>query len=139
MNKQIREDGFLEIPQTADLALEVWAASLPGLFIQAARGLYSLMHLSNTKGRVVARKINLEEIDLENLLVSFLNELLADIQQNKSVYDQMDLVIDHFSLMGELTGKKTGGCNREIKAATYHDLKIVEKVSGYKTTITFDI
>jgi SHS2 domain-containing protein len=139
MDVQDQENGFMEIPHKADLALEVWASSLSGLFTQAARGMVHLMQISSSTSKVADRKINLEEIDLENLLVSFLNELLADIQQNGCSYDQMDLEINHFSLKGKLTGKKIGGFNREIKAATYHDLKIVEKISGYKTTITFDI
>jgi SHS2 domain-containing protein len=139
MDVQNQENGFIEIPHSADLALEVWASSLPGLFTQAARGLYDLMQISGANKKVAKREINLEEIDLENLLVSFLNELLADIQQNESSYDQMDLVIDHFSLKGKLTGKKIGRFNREIKAATYHELKIVKKGSGYKTKIIFDI
>jgi SHS2 domain-containing protein len=139
MDVHDQENGFIEIPHSADLALEVWASSLPGLFTQAARGLYGLIQITGTKRKVVKREINLEEIDLENLLVSFLNELLADIQQNESSYDQMNLVIDHFSLKGKLTGKKIGRFNREIKAATYHELKIVKKGSGYKTKIIFDI
>jgi SHS2 domain-containing protein len=139
MDVQNQENGFIEIAHSADLALEVWASSMPGLFTQSARGLYHLIQLSSARGRVAIREINLEEIDLDNLLVSFLNELLADIQQKESMYDQMDLVIDHFSLKGKLIGKKIGGFNREIKAATYHELKIVKKGSGYKTKIIFDI
>jgi SHS2 domain-containing protein len=139
MDVQSQENGFIEIPHSADLALEVWASSLHGLFTQAARGLYDLMQISGANRMVAKREINLKEIDLDNLLVSFLNELLADIQQNKSSYDQMDLVIDHYSLKGKITGKKIGSFNREIKAATYHELKIVKKGSGYKTKIIFDI
>ena len=139
MDVQNQENGFIEIPHSADLALEVWSSSLPGLFTQAARGLYDLMQISGANRMVAKREINLKEIDLDNLLVSFLNELLADIQQNKSSYNQMDLVIDHYSLKGKLTGKKIGGFNREIKAVTYHELKIVKKGSGYKTKIIFDI
>ncbi len=139
MNVQNQENGFIEIAHSADLALEVWASSLPGLFTQAAKGLYDLMQISAAKRKIAKREINLKEIDLDNLLVSFLNELLADIQEKESKYDQMDLVIDHFSLKGKLTGKKIGGFKREIKAATYHELKIVKMESGYKTRIIFDI
>jgi SHS2 domain-containing protein len=139
MDVQDQENGFKEIPHSADLALEVRASSLPGLFVEAARGLYSLMQLSCAKGKVVLREIKLEEDDLENLLVSFLNELLADIQQNEIIYNRFNLKIDHFSLQGKLTGRRNGGVKREIKATTYHELKIIKIGSGFKTTITFDI
>ena len=133
------KDSFLEIPHSADLALQVWAASLSGLFIQAARGMVSLLRIDNSEGSEVYRKIELQEIDLENLLVSFLNELLNDLQQNKKVYDQFRLEISHSELTGNLTGKTICGVGREIKAVTYHDLRIVKTKIGYQTTIVFDI
>jgi SHS2 domain-containing protein len=117
----------------------VRAASLPGLFIQAARGLYSLMRMENHGGRQVSRKMVLQEIDLENLLVSFLNELLVDVQQNGKVYENLQLEINHFSLKGNMIGKKNCSFGRELKAVTYHDLKIIKITSGYKTAIVFDI
>ncbi len=133
------KDGFLEIPHSADLALQVWAASLSGLFIQAAKGMYSLFHIENNEGSEVYRKLDIQEIDFENLLVSFLNELLVDLQLNKKIYDQFRLEINHPALIGDLTGKKISGVGREIKAVTYHNLKIVKTKSGYQTTIVFDI
>ena len=133
------KDGFLEIPHSADLALQVWAASLSGLFIQAARGMYSLLRIENHEGSEVYRKMELQEIDSENLLVSFLNELLNDLQQNKKVYDQFHVEINQIALICDLTGKTICGVGREIKAVTYHDLKIVKTKIGYQTTIVFDI
>ena len=134
-----QKNGFLEIPHSADLALQVWAASLSGLFIQAAKGMYSLLRIENHKGSEVFRKLVMQEIDFENLLVSFLNELLNDLQQNKKVYDQFRVEINHPALIGDLTGKTISGVGREIKAVTYHDLKIIKTKSGYQTTIVFDI
>jgi len=139
MNVQNQEDGFLEIPHSADLALQVWAASLSGLFIQAAKGMYCLLRIENHEGSEVFRKMDMQEIDFENLLVSFLNELLVDLQLNKKVYDQFHLEINHPELIGDLTGKKISGVGREIKAVTYHDLKIAKTKSGFQTTIVFDI
>jgi SHS2 domain-containing protein len=130
MGIQDQKDGFFEIPHSADLALEVRAASLPGLF---------LMRMENHGGRQVSRKMVLQEIDLENLLVSFLNELLVDVQQNGKVYENLQLEINHFSLKGNMIGKKNCSFGRELKAVTYHDLKIIKITSGYKTAIVFDI
>jgi len=97
------------------------------------------LRIENHEGSEVFRKLDIQEIDFENLLVSFLNELLNDLQQNEKIYDQFHLEIDHLALMGELTGKKISGVGREIKAVTYHDLKIIKTKSGYQTTIVFDI
>jgi SHS2 domain-containing protein len=139
MNFSNPKDGFLEIPHSADLALQVWAADPSGLFIQAARGMYGLLRIENDEKIKVTRKLDIREIDLENLLVSFLNELLNDLQQNHQVYDQFHLEIDQSILIGELTGKMIRSVGREIKAVTYHDLKIISTKSGVQTTIVFDI
>ena len=139
MDIQNQMGGFLEIPHSADLALKVWAISMSGLFIQAARGMYDLLRIEDHEGRELCRKMELQEIDLENLLVSFLNELLNDLQQNKKFYDQFHLEINQKTLIGDVTGKKISHIGREIKAVTYHDLKIVKTRSGFQTTIVFDI
>ncbi len=139
MDIQNRTDGFLEIQHSADLALEVWASSLPGLFTQAARGLYGLLQVESHIGSQISRKLVLQEIDLENLLVSFLNELLVDAQHNKKVYENLQLEINHFSLKSYMIGIENCSFGREVKAVTYHDLKISKLTSGYKTVLVFDI
>jgi SHS2 domain-containing protein len=139
MDTQIQKDGFLEIPHSADLALKVWAASFSGLFIQAAFGMYSLMRIENHKRNDAYRRFDIRENDIENLLVSFLNELLNDLQQNKKIYDQFRLDINQIALIGDVTGKTISSVGREIKAVTYHDLKISMTGSGVQTKIVFDI
>ena len=139
MDFQNREDGFREMPHSADLALQVWAANLTGLFTQATKGMYTLLRIKRSKGSKVHRIVEFHEIDFENLLVSFLTELLNDLQQNKKVYEQFQLDINHLSLIGNLYGRKIKGIGREIKAVTYHNLKILKTRSGYRTTIVFDI
>jgi len=134
-----QSNGFIEIPHSADLALQVWADSLAGLFIQAAKGMYSFLRIDYQKSDQISRKMDIQEIDLENLLVSFLNELLVDLQQNKKIYNQFHLEINCHTLIGDLTGKEISNVSPEIKAATYHDLKIIKTKSDYQTTIVFDI
>ena len=68
--------GFREIAHTADWELEVWAPDLPGLFEQAARGMYSLMGVRLLPTPRQSRTLELDAFDGESLLVRFLEELL---------------------------------------------------------------
>ncbi|NLE76562.1 MAG: archease, partial [Chloroflexi bacterium] len=70
------EGWFEETAHTADLALRLQAATLPGLFAAAARGMFSLMaDLTPVQPRV-KRALEVTGLDAEMLLVEWLNELL---------------------------------------------------------------
>ena len=70
------DSGFEELSHTADLAVRVWATSLPTLFIAAARGMYVLSGVKPSSGPRLTRLFSVEAIDNENLLVLFLSELV---------------------------------------------------------------
>jgi SHS2 domain-containing protein len=139
MNSAYPKNGFCEIPHRADLALKVWAADLPGLFIQSAQGMYSLMGIQVMDNSRQTRKIIFRESDYESLLVSFLNELLSEAQQEAVVYDTFHFDLNHFEITADLIGSRVNRIFRDIKAVTYHDLRIHKTRSGYETQIVFDI
>src|SRR5262245_17364275 len=65
------------IDHTADLGIEVRAASLPELFEDAALAMFDLLtDLSRVEPKV-ARRIDLSGVDREDLLVGWLAELLS--------------------------------------------------------------
>jgi SHS2 domain-containing protein len=128
MNGLDPNNGFCEIPHRADLALKVWAADLPGFFIQSARGMYSLMGIQDLDNLKVTRKFIFGETDYESLLVSFLNELLSEAQQKAAVYDTFHLAFNHFELIADLIGSRPRRISRDIKAVTYYGLKIQNQI-----------
>ena len=65
---------YEEIDHTADYAIRVRGLDLPGLFIEAARGMNALT-AGAAVGPAVSREIHVEASDLEALLVSWLEEL----------------------------------------------------------------
>ena len=64
-----------EIEHTADLALHLWAADLPDLFATAARGMFSLFVVTDD-ALVETKSLTLAALDVETLLIDWLNELL---------------------------------------------------------------
>ena len=89
----------------------------------------------------IKSKIAVESIDLDSLLVDFLNEVLYLSQVNKEVYN--DIKFRKFTdkrLEGELTGNKIELFGEDIKAVTYHGLEIKKNKQGlWEVTVLFDI
>jgi SHS2 domain-containing protein len=131
--------GYLEISHTADWALKVWAPDLPGLFEQAAHGMYALLQIQLQPGGRYSCPVDLDADDAEGLLVSFLSELLYLSEQEGLGFDDFDLEIDEGHLSGEMLGAPVESQGKEIKAVTYHNLDIQKTEHGLETTIVFDV
>lgn len=138
------EKGFEVLDHTADIGISVYGADLKELFANAALGLFSLMaELADVKENL-QRQLKLSAEDEEGLLVHWLNELIY-------IFDVEHIIFKRFEI-DKLTGSQlTARCfgeqmkpgqhelKREIKAATYHMLRIDEGSDGYKVKIIFDV
>lgn len=131
--------GYREIDHTADWELEIWAPTLPELLEQSALGMYHLTGIKPTSGLHNSHSISLQFDDPETLLVDFLNELLFLIESEDLVINQFDLRIEADTLLAVLSGVKIDSLDKEIKAATYHQLAIRETGQGLLASIVFDV
>lgn len=131
--------GFKEIEHTADWALEVWAPDLSSLFTQAAKGMYWLMDVDLAPENRVERVIELEGTDSEDLLVAFLSELLYFGENEGLAFDRYDVTVDGDSLRAHCQGAPVLRQSKEIKAVTYHNLKIRQTPEGCQVVIVFDV
>lgn len=132
--------GFRENAHTADWELEVWAPDLPGLLEQAARGMYTLSGIQLKPGIAQSRTITLQAADVEGLLVRFLTELLWLEQEQGLGFDAFSIVVDdHYHLRAELQGYPLSHLEKEIKAVTYHNLKVSHTSQGLSVKIVFDV
>mgnify|MGYP001821638546 CR=1 FL=1 len=141
---------FRELDHTADRALRVWGKGLPDLFVGAARGMCSLMGDLEDLVPKVWRTIRLESSDREALLVEWLNELLYLVETEGLLFldFRIEAVTDsemaRAGVAGAMMVAHVGGAvapvtRAHIKAATFHDLKLVEDAVGWSTVITFDV
>ncbi|HEX9017892.1 MAG TPA: archease [Anaerolineaceae bacterium] len=131
--------GFIEIEHTADWALKITAADLPELFTLAARGMYWLMHLSLVDAPRITRSLDLDGVDNEALLVTFLSELLYLNESEGLAFDDFELSFQAAHLRAVLHGAPAAGQKKEIKAVTYHNLAIRPTENGLEATIVFDV
>ena len=131
--------GFREISHTADWELEVWAPYLPRLFEQAARGMYLLMGVRLQPAGRQSRTLELSAADGESLLVSFLDELLYIQNAYRLGFDVFQIDITGWDLRARLEGAPLESMGKEIKAVTYHRLKIRSDEGQYMVSVVFDV
>jgi SHS2 domain-containing protein len=131
--------GFREIEHTADWQLNVWAPDLTGLLEQAARGLYSLAGARLEEGPRSVRILEIKAEDAETLLVRFLSELLYIEEQENLGFDEYDFNLRDKTLTAQLSGAQLASWSKEIKAVTYHNIKVRSSHQGLEVNIVFDV
>lgn len=134
-----KSSGYREIEHTADWELEVWAPDLSGLLEQALRGMYALAGIQLLEEPILTRSLTITVNDKEEMLISFLAELLFIVEDEGIGFDKLDLKFRKNTLVANLTGAPIAEQMKEIKAVTYHNLKIVKTDEGYRTAIVFDV
>ena len=133
---------FRELDHTADLAIEVWGEDFPSLLVHAAEAMFALQGMPRAAEQTVRRRVELDAPDRETLLVDWLNELLYLSETHGEVYTAFELAEvsgTGAALRATVVGQKGYPTKREIKAATFHDLRIVEDSGELRTRIVLDV
>jgi len=135
---------FRAIDHTADIGLLIKGKNKEQLFAEAARGMFSIVAGGRINGKLKVKSLKLEVTGptLEELLVSFLNELLYLAEKEKVIFNRFEVEIkkikNRFYLQGRIK-ENSQVPKREVKAATYHNLKVEKKDNFWQTTIIFDV
>ena len=131
------------LDHTADIRMEVCGQSLEELFINAARGLASLLQCESHDTPSHSLTVDLQAGDREELLVAWLREILY--HHHASGFSFGDAHIRDLSdkrIVADLVSGKTGADAKEdleIKAVTYHGLAVEPTDDGFVARIVFDI
>lgn len=131
---------YQEIEHTADRALKVWGRELADLFAGAACGMYGMM--ADIDGLVATgwREISLEGLDHEALLVDWLNELLFVTEAEGLLFVDYQIAdVTEQAIVARAGGVPGEVTLADIKAATFHDLAVVQGEDGWTTVVTFDV
>jgi SHS2 domain-containing protein len=135
------------IEHTADIGIRVKGKDLKELFQNTALAMFDIM--AEKSSQFAVRSSELKNItikqkadNLEELFVNWLNELLSlssakelifsDFKINKLDENNLDIIA-----IGE--DIKNYKVNTEVKAATYHQLKIGQTKSGWQAEVIFDV
>lgn len=129
---------------TADLGLRVTAPDLNTLFAEAGCGLFSMV-VENLED---VRPVRLQEFriagaDREYLLFDWLNELLYVCDTERLAFSQFDVNVADSGLTAVARGEPLDPARHrlthEVKAITYHHLKLEQSAAGWLAEVIVDI
>ncbi len=132
---------FLE--HTADVKFEATGRTLGGVFESSAKALFATIVNLDKVEATEEREIRVSAENIEDLLHDWLAELLFLFETEGLVFSEFKANVDDKKLeaAGTAKGERLKGehaLHGDVKAITYHELK-VEKKDGYKATVILDV
>jgi SHS2 domain-containing protein len=129
---------------TADLGLRIRAADLNTLFAEAALALFStLVEELDTIAPARHLDVAIAGSDREYLLFDWLKELLYHFEVEHLLLSRFSVQIDADGLQGSAWGesfdRKRHELSHEVKAITYHGLRVEETADGWLAEVIVDI
>ena|SRR5581483_8531114 len=129
---------------TADLGLRVSANSLEELLKEAAQGLLAMLVANPDAVRPVQEKtIQVSGEDSSYLLFDWLSELLYAFETEKLLFSDFELQLSSHDLSavcrGEPMDPTRHQMEHEVKAITYHGLKVGQAANGWRAEVIVDI
>jgi SHS2 domain-containing protein len=129
---------------TADLGLRVRAADLNTLFGEAAACLFSaVVEDLDTVEPVIAVNIELTGGDREFLLFDWLRELLVRHDTERMLFARFAVTVHDTGLnataWGEVIDTARHTLSHEVKAITYHELRVEPTADGWLAEVIVDI
>ncbi len=131
----------------ADVGIRGTGKTKEEAFAECAKAMFSVMVDLETLGSEEKFDIEIETNDLESLLVDFLNHLLYLRDVNETMFSKFDLYIindgDEWKLNGKVFGEKVNkekhDIKSDVKAASYHQLKVEEKDGEWLAQCVVDV
>ena len=136
--------GFRLSPTTADVAIETWGPDAKDIFLEAIRGLFSVMCDPGTvePRRSIPCRVSGE--NAEDLFFRWLNEaiylheihgfLACDVRISRWTNTQVEGL-----LIGEEVDPERHALGLEVKAVTLHRLKVVHEPGGWRAYVIVDV
>jgi SHS2 domain-containing protein len=132
------------LSHTADLGLRIWGESREELFENAGAALTAVLTDRRRLRRQKTAEILLEALDLEALLVAWLNHLLYLYDVDAFLgreFQILQLSAQHLraKARGDYFDPSRHVARTLVKAATYHHLEIVNFNGGWQATVILDL
>ena len=136
---------FETFDHTADVGLRVTAPDLPSLFAEASRALVAAMLGADTDVNETRRlEIFLEAPDLVDLMHDWLAELHFYFETERFVCSRADVTVSEDGKLaavafGETLAPACHEIEMEVKAVTYHGLKVERGGEGWLCEVILDL
>jgi SHS2 domain-containing protein len=135
---------FETLNHTADIGIIAYGKDISEVFINAAKGFLSLVIDPKEVSNKETHDIEVAAADREALLLNWLNELIYLLGAKEVLLKDFKVIeITDLKLKVQASGEKIKKNKhhfmREVKAATYHKLKIEQTAEGWRAQVIFDI
>ena len=133
------------LEHTADAEFIAYGRTLDEAFVNAARAMCALVVDPEKVKPAAVREIDIMADSLENLLYDWLSELLYLMDVELLVFSRFEVAIapdGQQRLTGRAYGEKAGPQHEialDIKAVTYHDLRVEKRNNTYEAQVLLDI
>ena len=132
------------LEHTADIGIRVKARDLGGLFKSAGLAIFEISaERLPTKDKEQHKIIiNQKAESVEELFINWLNEILSLSAVEGLIFTDFKIAqIDEHYVEAIALGSdiKNYKLNTEIKAATYHTLKVEKTAAGWQAEVIFDV
>lgn len=129
---------------TADLGLRVRAPDLNTLFREAAECLFSAVVEDISAIRPnLSVSVSVSASDREFLLFDWLRELLREADEGGLLFGRFEVTVADLTATGTAWGEPLDPARhallREVKAITYHELKVEQTADGWLAEVIVDI
>jgi len=127
---------YLRIDTTADVGLQSFGSSRVEVFVNMAKGLFSLISPLPHIRREVCRKLKVRADSQEDLLVAWLNELIFIHETENLLFrafhiDDLTEIRLKALCFGEPVDPLRHVLKMDVKGATYHRLSIQKDERGF--------
>jgi SHS2 domain-containing protein len=136
--------GFEIFAVTADKGIRAWGRDLAEVFVNAARGMWSLMVEPGAARAEQMLPVKVEATDRETLLVAWLNELLylheveGFVAAGFAITNLSDTTLEA-EVWGERVDRARHTLVGHVKAATYHLLQVRPAEGGWEAQVVVDV
>jgi SHS2 domain-containing protein len=135
---------FETFDHTADLGLRVQAQTLNQLFVDAAEALFStVVEDLKTVNPVQSVDVEITSDDLPYLLFDWLRELLFRFEGEHLLFSRFEVEVSKCTLKGTAWGepidRSRHTLSHEVKAITYHGLRVEQTADGWLAEVIVDI
>lgn len=135
---------FETIDHTADVGLVAYGRDLPELFANATRGMFHFIVDPATVAERETRPVRATAEDLEGLLVAWLGELLVLFNGDGFLPARFQVeTVTPTALEAQVAGEPVDPARHafrlDVKAVTYHGLRVEQQDGLWRARIIFDV
>lgn len=137
-------DIYEPLSHTGDIGIVAYGKDLPELFAHAAWALFDVMGDATTIRSQHTMQVQVTGSDLEDLLVQWLSELLYLYETQRFLcccftFSTLEPLALRATVSGEFLDATRHPIETEIKAVTYHQIRVEQCQGTWQAQVIFDL